>query len=184
MITIRRNHLAAALISAANKDVRHYINVVLFRVTADGETFLISTDGHRLFRGKFQAECTQKGPFDILIPRDAVKTALASRQPTLDLVALPDGRHSLGDTIFTPISGVFPDIERVIPAATSGEVAQFNWDYIVDARNQLRLWEDNRKEYYELKYNGSGVGTMSSGEDTLCCVMPVRIIASSSTKGD
>ena len=179
MITIKCNHLSAALLCAATKDIKYYLNVVRFTVDADSSAALVGCDGYRLFQGRFTPLWTgdpQAGPFEILIPRETVKTALgvakAARAKTVDLIALPDGGYSLGAITFTPVDGEYPDVARVIPTETSGLPDQYNWDYIVDARDALRHWTGIKQGNFALEYNGgAGAGVMRA-QDALCCVMP------------
>ena len=166
MITIKTSALKAAMICSAQKDMRTYLNTVMFRVTEVGNVYIAGCDGHRLFLGKLDADWTdipQKGPFDILIPFSAVKTALQGKKAnSLTLSAMPDGRYCLGDTIFTPTDGKYPDVNRVIPDyPLSGEVAQFNIEYLADAQKALRIWTGNEKAYYAVQHNGPSSGVLA-----------------------
>lgn len=47
-ITITRAQLRAALIFAADKDIRYYLNAVLLEVGECGDCRLVAADGHRI----------------------------------------------------------------------------------------------------------------------------------------
>ena len=178
MISIKKTALKAAMICTAIKDLRYYLNCVLFRVTESGGIYLSATDGHRLFLGKVEplwTDTPQQGPFDILIPSDAVKTALqgCGKYPHIKLASSPDGRYILGDTLFTPVDGKFPDISRVIPTETSGVAGEFNWEYVSDAQKCLRLWDDHKNNLYSLKLSGESSAYMAT-EGAFVVIMPVH----------
>lgn len=150
MIYLKKSHLKAALSHAADKDVRYYLNSVCLEFTASGDVHILATDGHRMFCGLIPGPSvawTDKpviGGFRILIPRDAVKSALKSggaRVDVLTLNAMPDGRYSLGDTIFSAIEGTFPDWRRIVPNVDIPEsIGQYNYDYLADAAHALQDW--------------------------------------------
>lgn len=178
MILLNKGHLAAALTHVADNDIRYFLNGVLFEVCADGSVHLVATDGHRLFAGLVcrldgSNPDEQKGPFSLIIPSDTVKAAIkgAGRFKDIMLSAMPDGRYMLGDTVFIPVDGKFPDWRRVRPdfSATTNTVqtpGQFNWQYLADANKALRLWYDVKPstfKSYRLEQRASsslGLGDM------------------------
>lgn len=183
MLFIRKSRLKAALTHAADRDIRYYLNGVLLEVTASGSMHMVATDGHRLFAGLVDAPAwqdkPQAGPWSIIIPRDALKTACTGKDETLLLQAMGDGRYMLGNTVFSPVDGKFPDWRRVSAKQTTAEVAsQYHWQYLADANEALRLWYDGRKDFsnYAFKsYGENGRGIMHGRDCTAYCViMPMR----------
>ncbi len=183
MITFAKNQLRAALTHSASKDIRYYLNGVLLEFTASGDVHIVSTDGYRMFCGLINAayvkwtDQPQKGPFRIIVPADAIKTA-SKGKGVVTLSALPDGRYSLGDSLFAPIDGKFPDWRRVIPdTAKEQTVEQYNWAYLVDAQTALCEWYDSSKKFFSpyqfLSYEEIGV---MHGDDctAFCVIMPCR----------
>jgi DNA polymerase-3 subunit beta len=179
MITFTKSQLRAALSHAAVKDIRYYLNGVLLEFTASGDIHIVATDGHRMFCGLIPAaiarwtDTPQKGPFSIIVPSDTVKTAVKGKGD-ITLSAMPDGRYSLGDPIFTPIDGKFPDWRRVIPTKRIQQDAlQFNWSYIADAEKAIQTWHDSKPNTELRTYDGSGV---MHGPDctAFCVIMPRR----------
>lgn len=71
--------IQAAMIVAAQRDVRYYLNSV-FVHAVDGEIRIVSTDGHRLIVSRFEMEKGQALPdwaeTGLLIPRDELAQAL------------------------------------------------------------------------------------------------------------
>ena len=191
MLYIEPGKLRAALSIACKDDIRYYLNGVLLERTAPhdgltvGDIHIVSTDGHRMFCGVLpEQECSQIGPWQMIVPYNTIKLALASKNKLLFLEALSDGRYALEGHIFAPIDGKFPDWRRVKPNTALPVVAdvQFNWGYINDACNALRFWYGSKKANYWLKVvSSTGVGTGSAigcmlGSDMTACVivMPLR----------
>jgi DNA polymerase-3 subunit beta len=180
-LSLRKSDLKAALICAATKDVRNYlVGVYLeFIPNADGGTLTFAgTDGHILFAGTapavFEAD-EQTAPFWMTIPADAVKAAIKGKMPCVSLRSLPDGRYSLGDTIFAPIDGTFPDFRRVIPSKVSGEMAQFNPELLERAQSALRAYFQSDRQVYKLHHGGNSSSVMcGNSRDAVVVVMPVH----------
>jgi len=191
MLYIEPGKLRAALSIAPKDDIRYYLKGVLLERTANrdsgvgGDIHIVSTDGHRMFCGVLPLhECTQQGPWQLIVPYDTVKLALASKSKLLFLEALSDGRYALEGHIFTPIEGKFPDWRRVKPDTAKPVVAdvQYNWGYINDACNALRFWYGSKKANYWFKSvanstvnTNSAIGCMLGSDMTACVVvMPLR----------
>lgn len=179
MITLKKNVLKAALISSAKKDMRYWLNGILFKVAESGRVYISSTDGHRLFVANIEADWTDdpvNGPLELIIPREAVETAVKAKSEVLTLSALPDGRYTLGDAVFSPVDAKFPDINKVIPRDDmSGATAHFNCEYLADAQKALRLvsgLSDGTFRLYTNGENGSGYMACSSA---FVVIMPIRI---------
>lgn len=187
MLTFTKAQLSAAIPTMAKKDVRFYLMGALIECCTNGDVHIVSTDGCVLFAGlipapyvKWSSEA-QKGPWRMIIPRDALVSALKAKKPTLDLVAMPDGRYLLGDTLFTPVDGTFPDWRRVsVPRQvldTRGEVAgQFDPDLTSAARDALKVWFDGGKKFApHLHQHGTHSAVMTGDNMTAyCIVMPWR----------
>lgn len=179
MLNIQSKILKAALLSAAKKDIRYYLNGVCLSVTASGNVFIMSTDGHRAFVAKVPANCwngemQQKGPFDIIIPTETVAAALKTKTPLITLSAMDNGMYSLANVIFAPVDGKFPDINKVLPALpVTDAIAQFNADYLADAQAALRIVDDSKCAFYALRHNGPSCAYMSC-ENAFVIIMSVR----------
>lgn len=183
MITLPVNNLAAATLCAAGaKDERYYLQGVLVERTASGETYIVATNGSLLFASTCPAlECNQVGPWRIIIPTASVKLAVKGKT---DLVPLPDGRYMLGDVVFTPIGGVFPDWRRVFPtrdkANISTERTQFNPHLLSLAGEALDVYASRKRDLrgvHQLTDTGPGLAVMHTPYDELAgvCIMGMRI---------
>lgn len=187
MISFTKSQLAAAMPAMAKKDVRFYLMGALVECCTNGDIHIVSTDGHVLFAGLIPAPSVQwtgdaqKGPWRMIIPRDALVSALKTKNPTIDLVAMPDGRYMIGDTVFTPVDGVFPNWRGVSVSRevldTRGEVAgQFDPALLGAAHDALKTWFDGGKKFAShLHQHGQHAAVMTGDNmSAYCIVMPWR----------
>jgi len=175
MITLQKNVLKAALISAPKDDIRYYLNAVFLRVAASGKVYIASTDGHRLFLANVPANWTgeAQSAFDLIIPRATVDSAVKAGGDSITLSAMPDGRYTLGYAVFARVDATYPNINAVIPSTTSGELAQFNPDYLADAQKALCLVSGRKNGVpFLLHHNGKSSAYMSCGS-ALVVIMPL-----------
>lgn len=126
---------------APKSDVRYYLNGVLLEVTDKGR-YYVATCGHKLVAiRESRQEDDIEGQY--ILPRDVIlgiKIQKAGRNPVeyadLDVSgAKPKLDYCGTGTVFSCIDGKFPDWRRVMPTKVSGEVAQFNPDYLVALRD-------------------------------------------------
>jgi hypothetical protein len=177
-----------AQICVAKKDVRYYLEGV-FISPARGTA--AATDGHKLLVGYLD---TKQPEFpDVIIPDQAItnlgklagKKLRESSQPVFlrlyDREETPNAPHTLrmdlGDAEIwtTPIDGKFPDYERMIPSAVSGELGQFDAELLVQCQRALRLYASGLTVNPFLQHNGTSAGVMSSdATDAIVIIMPWR----------
>jgi DNA polymerase-3 subunit beta len=130
--TVNIEVLRALLPMAAKKDIRRYLNGVFVDFQAD-KTIYVATNGVVL--GKYVETVENEHVFSVIIPADVVKQ-LKPKTGTAkwgDLIFDPEANTARitnpgagQDFGFTPLEGKYPDYTKVIPAETSGEVAQFD----------------------------------------------------------
>jgi DNA polymerase-3 subunit beta len=184
MITFSKHQLRAALTHAAKSDVKYYLNGVHLEFTHSGDIHIIATDGKRMFCGLVFAQhakwtdAAQKGPFRLTVPYETVKAATKGKGDVV-LLAMDNGQYSLGDLIFTPIDGVYPDWRRVIPSTSREAIAaQYDWEFVADACAAVRTWHDSAttapvfKTYASGITGGSGdIGVMHGPDCTAFCIV-------------
>ena len=184
MLHIDSNQLKAALSHAGNKDVRYYLNGVLLEITTDGSVAIVGTDGMRCFVGRIPADKVRwtdlalPGPFEIIIPRDVVKLTCA-KNAHLTLTVYGDGKYQLGNTIFTPVEGKFPDWRRIVPRGYVGGAEGspiFNWQQVAEAQDALSLWSGRKNVLCHLAQRGESDSAVisASDPDAFCVLMPMR----------
>jgi len=184
-IEIKRAQFRAALIFAADKDIRHYLNSVCLHVGECGDARLVATDGHRLAVVQVCSE-SAAAPGEYLIPRDALKAIKKAGRydaPGL-LLNITGDRFTLVDPIGGAIvggdkliDGRFPDWRRVIPdpAVMSGAAGCYQASYLADIQKAMVELGDREGLFYMLQdgENGSGLAMLAS-LGFLCVVMPLR----------
>lgn len=182
-ITLTRAQLRAALIFAADKDVRYYLNGVCLEVGECGDARLVATDGHRLAVlavGDHPAAV----PGEYLIPRDVLKPIKrASRTTGADVSIMIDGGRVMvaaGTEIIAGgllIDGKFPDWQRVCPdpERMSGEPGTYNAQYVADIAGALIELGDRCPAFDMLQQGQTGPGLVIDLERGLMvATMPMR----------
>jgi hypothetical protein len=184
-LSLRKSDLKAAFICSAVKDIRYYLQGVYLEfsphangVANDGIITFAGTDGHIMFAGTAPAVFTddpQTAPFWMIIPSDAVKAAIKTKNDMVILQSMPDGRYTLGDTVFAPIDAKFPDFRRVIPAKVSGEKGNYDPELLVRGNDALRAYFNSKTKVYRVNHNGTDAGVIcGDSRDAVVVVMPIR----------
>lgn len=118
---IQTRHIAAALHTCADRDVRYYLNGIFV-----DSRVIVSTEGHcaSAYLGE---ECAEYLP-PFIIPTGAAKLIAKIKAPTVTAVAMSGGRIDVGGVVFEPVDGKFPDYKRAFEgkAGTAAHKAQFN----------------------------------------------------------
>jgi len=196
-ITIDHSIIKALLICAAKHDVRYYLNGISVDARANGDVVLVATDGHRLLAYPVAVDNIEAlAPGEYVIPREtleAVKPAKVGRVTLpihIDITTAPDTRHPedaeviiKGKTSITvtgatsavtaPIDGKFPDWRRIVPASTSGEIAQFNADYVSGFGDVCKLLGGSYGPY--INHNGSAPSVVTNLPGAIGLLMPLRM---------
>ena len=162
--------------AAGTNDIRYYLNVV--HVDAD-KSRLVATDGHILAVHKVDLN----GDKSAIVPVEAFKAARSGGRKEASPIELnPEPEtddpvhadymvynHRKKDVeYFTPIDGIFPNVDRVIPEKPTGPP-----DIILDAELLVRL-----QRALTANENNPGV-KLWLGEDSLAAIYvePTRVHA-------
>jgi DNA polymerase-3 subunit beta len=196
-ITIDHSIIKALLICAAKQDIRYYLKGISVDARANGDVVLVATDGHRLLAYPVAVDNIEAlAPGEYVIPREAleaVKPVKAGRTVLpiqIDIVTAPDtpdpervgvtikGKTSITVTgatsaVTAPIDGKFPDWRRIVPASTSGELAQFNADYVSGFGDVCKLLGGSYGPY--INHNGSAPAVVTNLPGALGLIMPFRL---------
>jgi len=196
-ITIDHSIIKALLICAAKQDIRYYLKGVCVDARADGTLVLVATDGHRLLAYPVAVDNIEAlAPGEYTIPREAleaVKPAKAGRVTLpihIDITTEPDqpdpervgvtikGKTSITVTgatsaVTAPIDGQYPNWRRIVPASTSGEIAQFNADYVSGFGDVCKLLGGKYGPY--INHNGGACAVVTNLPGALGLIMPMRM---------
>lgn len=113
MIRIDAAQFKAHLQICPKSDVRNYLNGTRFEVCANGDAFLITTDGQMLLVTKLPPKWTGDAfdaPQAFTIPRDDIERAIKGVNGELLLTPTV-----VGQVAFKGLEGTYPEWRRVIP---------------------------------------------------------------------
>ena len=165
--------LKAVSLAAAKKDVRYYMNGVMVR---NGE--MAATNGHMLLLIKSESI---KSDGEYIIDNHTLQQLVNSYKiVTGDTpVEVKYGTTGIGRISITPVDGKFPDINRVIPQETSGEIAHFNYERLLTCQKANGKFLGGKYQWIKLQHNGQAGAKFESededGNKLIGVVMPVRI---------
>jgi DNA polymerase-3 subunit beta len=164
---INVNYLKAAALVTSKEETRYYLKGVAIQASGKG-VFIVATDGHRLTAFR-QAETYDGAPVDIIIPIETVN-ALKTKEETVEL-----NGNILGNIIFTPIEGTFPDWRRIVPKELNNETAQFNLTYLGDFAKVAKALGKGTPTC--VNHNGYSAALISFGPDVdgFGLLMPTRL---------
>ena len=179
-INIKTINALAKYISPKN-DIRYYLNGVLIEITDKGR-FYAATDGHKMVViREARQELDVNGHY--ILPRDVILSIKLTKRPALDIAEFnsENGKASIkynGTEInFSLCDGKFPEWRRVIPVSTSGEIAQFNPDYLASIRDCAEATIGiNGYSGLTLFHNGNSASLyQANSPDFIGVIMPLRI---------
>lgn len=176
--------LKAALVCCSVEETRYYLNGVC--ITPSGH--IVSTDGHRLFAGRY-SDTPVEG--ELIIPLAAVKKALTGYKGndiTLTDSRKAGGSCTLGDITFTPVDGTFPDWKRILPTGEGKDYTpradqpednpgrvQFNPVYYGDLAKISKLLTGGINIHVHVWTSTMPAGVTFEGrDDAFCVLMPCR----------
>lgn len=180
--TMNTLDIKALLRFAADQDVRYYLNGVLLDFAAG---LAVATDGHRLLVAKVKTE----GEGEVIIPRELLEDVVRGKQADVVITAVDSSiivnRGGTHGTTFKceAIDGRYPDWRRIIPSTTSGELAHFNPQYVLDAHRslaELRGKPGDTMNVAPLQHNGDSAAVMVLGDaiavvpEAIAVIMPTR----------
>ena len=183
-ISLKTSVLRAALMCAAKKDIRYYLQGVCVSINHPEVAMVYGTNGHILFAGQCPIdviEAPEALGFDIIIPSDAIKAmdkkAAVVMLETID--SMLKGYYVLGNSRFQAIDARFPDISRVVPARdafSEQKISYFKPEYLQTANEALAMFYGDKKDKcYPLTQRGDASAVVhNERNDALVVVMPMR----------
>ena len=183
-ITLKTSVLRAALICAAKKDLRYYLQGVCVSINNPNVAMVYGTDGHILFAGQSPIEVIEAPEnygFDLIIPSDTIK-AIDKKADFVTLVtipSLPKDYYVLGNTSFQAIDARYPDISRVVPSRdlfSELKPSNFDPELLVKGNEALAMFYGAKKgKVFPLHQRGNDSGTIHNNQnDAVVVVMPMR----------
>lgn len=166
--------LRAALICVSTSETRYYLNGVSLEPAHDGAR-LVSTDGHLLFAAAIK---TEGAVFDkMILPRDALVKALKGYKPAWLTLTKAGDVWTVGDVVFRPVDGAFPDWTRIVPRVLPSDPVPslFNPQYVLDM-DKIAAHLDGKGSEARIYGNGEDPAIVSFGTrcDCFAVLMPKR----------
>lgn len=176
-ITVRYNYLKAAQKLAASQDIRYYLNGVLLEITPE-ETRYVATDGHGLL---VLRDRTGGPACEIIVPHETINMLpRTTRSPQIGPELhydpeFPNGECRLGDVMFLPTAGKFPEYRKIIPETVSKVWASIQVAYMLRYHEAAEI-AHGRGQMIEFWPNGpDGVCLVTCGHnDFTGAVMPFK----------
>lgn len=176
--SISADIIKALLVIAAKNDIRHNLNSVCIDVRAS-DAVAVATDGHKLLALPLTAtdDAPALVPGQYIIRREALEGVKAVLKRPITVTIDPTTRTATIDNGSTVTSSPFmddkyPDWRKVVPLTVSGEVAQFNADYIGAFGKVHKLL--GGKYSPSIRHNGDAAARVILPGDTVGVIMPVR----------
>jgi hypothetical protein len=183
-ITLKTSVLRAALICAAKKDLRYYLQGICISINNPYVAMVYGTDGHILFAAQSPIivhESPEAYGFQIIIPSDTIK-AIDKKAEFIDLETIEGGAkdyYLLGNARFQAIDARYPDISRVVPARDAFselKISYFDPELIVKGNEALAMYYGTKKgKVFPLSQRGDSSGAIHNNQnDAVVVVMPMR----------
>jgi DNA polymerase-3 subunit beta len=181
--SIKQSQLKAMLILAPKSEIRYYLCGVFVEYNQD-ITRLIVTDGHKLGVLNYRSE-DNNGVGSLIIPREVIENLpkTSAKSDPLLIFKKCDGNDtgwtiisSHTQIVFQQIDGRFPDYRRVCDFKTSGEAANFNYEYLVQFLKVQHALGGNKGLTINLYQNGnsSALVHLAGVDNFVGVVMPIR----------
>ncbi len=181
-ITIKQSTIKAVSYAMPKNDNRYYLNGMLVH-TNGHDTRLVATDGRRINVAIVERTTLVEVPQQYIIPASLVSTICKckagkdNKKPEVTLTfnngkvaaALPDGTEAVAKLI----DGKYPDYDRFIPHTLSGDAAQYNPQYVLDAYKAVADYLGVKNHQIALYPNGSGMAAMAC-DGFAAMIMPWR----------
>ena len=176
-VLLNRDYLAGALEACPKNNIRYYLNGVCVDFVNQSEIVIVATDGNIMFAANSRPEFEDRGDFigQIIIPRDVIAQAVKTKEAFTTL-SINDSVYILGNILFTPIEGKFPDYVRVIPQSVNGEPGNYDIDLLKRAFDSVSKANLTKKTVNTLFQNGTLLPGVVQGENAavMCVIMPRR----------
>ena len=176
--SISADTIKALLVIAGKNDIRHNINSVCIDVRAS-DAVAVGCDGHKLLAVAFTAtdDAPALVPGQYIIRREALESVkavlkrpiLVTSDATARMATLDNGNAA---TTTPLMDDKYPDWRRAVPLTVSGEVAQFNADYVGAFGKVHKLL--GGKYSPSIRHNGDNAARVILPGDAIGVLMPMR----------
>ncbi|MBV5345461.1 MAG: hypothetical protein JZU63_07995 [Rhodoferax sp.] len=173
-VDLQADMLRAALLCASTQETKYYLCGVSLEPSWDGAR-LVATDGHLMFLAAIK---TGDAVFDkMILPSAALIKALKGYKPAYLTLTKAGATWTLGDVVFQPVDGTFPDWTRIVPRVLPSDPvpALFEPQYVV-TMDKIASCLDGKGSEARIYSDGQSpaVVTFGARDDCLAVLMPKR----------
>jgi DNA polymerase-3 subunit beta len=187
-VSINLNALRVAAMFASNDAARYYLQGVHVMPRADGLQ-ISATNGHyltMLLQPYEDGESAPQWPNEgIILPLTLLANLKSIKRVEIGTLMFENGRAALvcGGISYAEnvIDGSFPNVRAVIPREVSGEIAQFNPDYIAQfGKARALLTGKKHANLATISHNGGSPALVDyvpagAGFEGFGVLMPIRL---------
>ena len=176
--TIETKDLQAVSLAMANKDIRYYLNGVLFELDNAEGYRLVGTDGHRMHivdRKKYTDR------HEIIMPSETVKQLCKLKAQAFELEIIEGAtrqikiRTGAGFITVPELVGKYPDYRRVMPTKLQqAEVAHYMPEYLADLAKAQKILGTAQQNGYLAQQGSAGGVYVDSEKCFYAVIMPMR----------
>lgn len=183
---IEADTIKALLLAAAKKDVRYYLNGILFDVRAT-DAVAVTTDGHIMLAVPIAPELDDNGtgsyfPGQYIVPRDVLESIKPNKIFPLFFTFDPAARtvtiaNAGTETTVKLMDATYPEWRRAVPKTVTDTVAQFDTEYVATFGKIHKLL--GGKYSPAIRHNGDnngggGAGRVILADNAVGVIMPMR----------
>lgn len=179
-LIIHTNTLRALLCFAGKQERRFYLNGVHLEVTA-GSAIAVATQG--VILGAAKLPMPPDGHASIIVPREAIELALKGLPRRVDVLEFEfaDGERdsrclrdvTVGNVKCKELDGKFPEWRRVMPREVSGELAQYDPDFLATIKKASGLARGRHSVINKpIGHNGTSAGVVEVAENFIGIIQP------------
>ena len=170
--------IKALLVIAAKKDIRRYLESVCIDVR-ESDAVAVGCDGHKLLALPLTLadDAPALVPGCYIIRREALESVKAVLKRPITVTIDPTARtatidNSSAATTAPLMDATYPDWRRIVPLTVSGEVAQFNAEYVGAFGKVYKLL--GGKYSPSIRHNGDSAARVVLTGDAVGVIMPMR----------
>jgi hypothetical protein len=177
--TIAISDLKAVSLAMADKDIRYYLNGVLFELDNAKGYRLVATDGHRM-----HIVCKRKSQAvdSVVMPRDTVCHILKQKVQAFEIEIIPGETRQIkigtgaGFITVPEVVGKYPDYRRVMPKQLLPQIepAHYTPEYLADLAKAQKILGTAQQNGYIAQQGTNGGVYVSDEKSFYAVIMPVR----------
>lgn len=175
--TISTNDLKAVSLAMAEKDIRYYLNGVLFELDNAEGYRLVGTDGHRLHI-VCKKKCTNM-VHEIIMPSDTVKQLCKLKEAFFTVEPLENRQIKIttksGVLTVQAVDGKYPNYKRVMPKQLNPiETARYQPEYLADLAKAQKILGTAQQKGYIAQQGEKGGVYVDNDKSFYAVIMPLR----------